>query len=144
MSNKLEVISPVKDGRLLPKHSGIIAKWLTSHEGKSVSIVLDKHSGKRTARQNSLWWLYCTILANELGYDKQELHEILKMKFLKKSKVDEATGEVFEYLGTTTALSKTEFSEMIEGLIKWASQTFNVVLPPPATQIEVNLTKKET
>jgi hypothetical protein len=135
---KLELITNIKGGKMQPKHSRMIVDYIQSFEGKAVHITVDKHSGKRSHRQNALWWVYVTILANEIGYNKNEMHEILKMKFLKKQKVDEKTGECFEYLGSTTELNKTEFGEMINSLVQWAAETFNVVMPLPDTQLEIN------
>ena len=134
---KLEIITNIKGGKMQPKHSRMIVYYIQLFEGKAVHITVDKHSGKRSHRQNALWWVYVTILASEIGYNKNEMHEILKMKFLKKEKVDEKTGEVFEYLGSTTSLNKTEFGEMINSLVQWAAETFNVVMPLPNTQLEL-------
>jgi hypothetical protein len=134
---KLEIITNIKGGKMQPKHSRMIVDYIQSFEGKAVHITVDKHSGKRSHRQNALWWVYVTILANEIGYNKNEMHEILKMKFLKKEKVDEKTGEVFEFLCSTTSLNKTEFGEMINSLVQWAAETFNVVMPLPNTQLEI-------
>jgi hypothetical protein len=134
---KLEIITNIKGGKMQPKHSRMIVDYIQLFEGKAVHITVDKHSGKRSHRQNALWWVYVTILASEIGYNKNEMHEILKMKFLKKEKVDEKTGEVFEYLGSTTSLNKTEFGEMINSLVQWAAETFNVVMPLPNTQLEI-------
>lgn len=135
---KLELITNIKGGKMQPKHARMLLDYMATLEGKAVHITIDKHSGKRSNRQNALWWVYVTILASEIGYNKNEMHEILKMKFLKKQKVDEKTGECFEYLGSTTELNKTEFGEMINSLVQWASETFNVVMPLPETQLEIN------
>lgn len=135
---KLELITNIKGGKMQPKHARMLLDYMATLDGKAVHITIDKHSGKRSHRQNALWWVYVTILANEIGYNKNEMHEILKMKFLKKQKVDEKTGECFEYLKSTTELNKTEFGEMINSLVQWAAETFNVVMPLPETQLEIN------
>lgn len=105
--------------------------------GKRIEIRIEKLKSKRSLQQNRLWWLYMGILSKELGYTKDEIHEICKFKFLKLEKVDEATGEVFPYLGSTAKLNKSDFSDLVSELIRWASETFNIILPLPGEQTEL-------
>lgn len=136
---KLEYYSDVKEGNLQNNIRNLIKKELPRFEGKRVTITIQKVKSKRTAAQNRLWWLYIGILSDELGYHKDEMHEICKFKFLKKEKVDEVHGEVFEYIGSTTDLSKSEFGELVDRLIQWAAENFNVVLPRPGEQVGFEL-----
>lgn len=134
---KITYYSNVKDGKLQSNVSKSIALELKQFEGKRVEINIQKLKSSRSTQQNRLWWMYVGIIAKEIGYTKDELHEILKFKFLKKEKVDEKTGEVFEYVGSTAKLSKTEFAELVDGLIQWASDTFGIALPMPNEQTEL-------
>lgn len=133
----LTYYSVVKDGRLQRNVSQKIANELKEFEGKKVEVRIQKLKSKRSDQQNRYWWAIVTILSNELGYTKDELHEILKFKFLKRSKVDEKTGEIFEYLGSTATLNKTEFSDMTSELIRWSAETFSIVLPIPGEQMDL-------
>lgn len=136
---KLKYYSNVKDGKLQKNVSQIIAKELHAFNDKRVVITIEKLKSTRSIRQNALWWLYIGIIAKEIGYTKDELHEICKFKFLKREKVNEKTGEVFEYSGSTTKLSKTEFGELVDSIIRWASESFGIVLPSPGDQSEMDL-----
>ncbi len=102
-----------------------------------VEVKIRKRRNYRSIYQNRLWWLYVTILSNEIGYTKEEMHEICKYKFLKKDKVDERTGEIYQFIGSTTELTRTEFAEMVDNVVRWASQTFGIVLPMPNEQTEI-------
>jgi hypothetical protein len=133
----LTYYSDVKNGRLQKNVSEIIAKELRQFEGKRIELSIKKLKSKRSGQQNKLWWVYVTIIASELGYDKNEMHEILKFKFLKKEKVNEKTGEILEYIGSTTKLNKSDFADMISDLIRWAAETFDIVLPAPNEQLEI-------
>jgi len=135
---RLTYYSNVKDGKLQKNVSLQIAEELNHFEGKRVEITIEKLKSTRSTQQNRLWWLYVTIIAKEIGYDKNEMHEILKFKFLKKEKVDERTGEVFEYIGSTAKLNKTDFADMVSDLIRYAAETFDIVLPLPGEQSEMN------
>ena len=135
---KLTYYSNVKDGKLQKNVSLQIAEEIKHFEGKRVEITVQKLKSTRSTQQNRLWWLYVTIIAKEIGYDKNEMHEILKFKFLKKEKVDERTGEIFEYIGSTAKLNKSDFADMVTDLIRYAAETFDIILPLPGEQSEMN------
>jgi hypothetical protein len=128
---KLEYFSNIKDGKLQKNISLQIKNDLGHFEGKRIHLTIEKQKSTRSGQQNRLYWFYVSIIANELGYSKDELHEIFKFKFLKQEKVDERTGEVFQFIGSTSRLSKTEFGEMIDALIQFAAETFSIILPTP-------------
>lgn len=89
---------------------------------------------KRSLPQNKLLHVYIGIMAKELGYDRDDMKEIIKYKFLLSERVDENTGEVFKYVKDTSKLSKEECTDLIESLIRWASEQFAVVLYSPGEQ----------
>lgn len=64
------------------------------------------------------------------------MHEVLKFKFLKSELVNEKTGEVFEYLRSTADLTKSEFGELVDSMIQWASE-MNIKLFEPNQQLEL-------
>jgi hypothetical protein len=134
---KLTYYSLVREGKLQKNISLQIKNELNHFEGKRVEITIQKLSAKRSDQQNRLWWLYMGILSKELGFTKEEIHDICKFKFLKREKVDEKSGEIFEYLGSTTQLNKMEFADMVSELIRWVSETFDIVLPLPDEQMEI-------
>jgi hypothetical protein len=105
-------------------------------EGKEVEIIVQKKRFVRSVAQNRLWWLYMDILHKELGYSKEEMHMIARFKFLKREKVIEHTGEIVEYIESTTRLSRTQFAETIDKLVQWAAE-MNIVLPLPNEQLKI-------
>ncbi len=135
---KLTYYSDVKSGKLQKNVSARIAKDLQTFEGKRVEVTMQLLKSKRSVQQNRLWWLFIGIIAKEIGYTKEEMHEICKFKFLKREKVDEATGEVFPYLASTTTLNKSDFADMVNDLIRWAAETFSISLPAPEEQADIN------
>lgn len=137
MSTKLTYYSSVKEGHLQKNVSKAIASDLKHFDNKRVEITIQKLKSTRSLQQNRLWWLYMTIISKEIGYTKEEIHEICKFKFLKREKVDEITGEVFPYLESTTKLSKSDFADMVNDLIQWSAETFGISLPLPNEQTEL-------
>lgn len=137
---KLEYFTNINNDGAMQRNTALQIKNDVKHFiGKRIHITIEKLKSTRSIQQNRLWWLYVGIISKELGYDKDEMHEILKFKFLKKEKVDPVSGEVFEYIGSTAKLGKMEFSDMVSDLIRWAAQTFDITLPLPGEQIEAQL-----
>ena len=106
MKDEYEIVyyGAVKDGQLtgIPKKK--LQRELQYFEGVSVELIIRKKRKIRSYEQNRLWWLYQTILADHTGIDKNDMHEICKFKFLKTEAVNEKSGEVFEYIKSTTKL----------------------------------------
>lgn len=95
--------------------------------GKRLVMTLSDKS-RRSSRQNDYFHSCCGILGKDIGYTKDEVKSIVKMKFLKREKVDESTGEVFEYLLDTHSLNKEDFAEFMEQFIQWAAE-LGTILP---------------
>lgn len=132
--DKLEFNGYVKGGVMYIRNRADFDKDVKRFEGKDVEIIVQKKRMVRSIQQNRLWWLYVSILSDSLGYEKEEIHDILKFKFLKRERIIEKTGEVIEYLESTTRLTRSEFSEVIEQLIRWAA-TMDIILPMPNEQL---------
>jgi len=111
---------------------------IVSLEGEDVEIDIKKRN-RRSNKLNRLMWAYHTIMSKETGYSKEEWHEIFKMKFCKREKVDERTGEVLEYLKSTTDFSNSETVEILEHYREWCAITFGVVLPDPDEQTNLDV-----
>ena len=95
-----------------------------------IKIVMEVREAKdiRTNAQNRLYWKWIEIISDELGYeDKQEIHNILKYKFLLKEEMID--GELHQRLKSTTTLTKEEFSKLTQEVFYWANDTFNINLP---------------
>jgi len=134
---KLEYYSEVKNGHLSKSVRNKIASELLQFEGKRVEIRIEKIKSKRSIQQNRYWWLAMTILGNELGYSKEETHELMKFKFLKRERVIEKTGEILEYIESTTTLSKSDFADMVTDMVRWAA-SMGIVIPLPGEQLETD------
>jgi len=134
---ELSYFGKVADGKLTIRDRRSFDTYLLQFEGKDVEILVKRKKAKRSLDQNRLWWVYMTILSQELGYTKDEIHEICKFKFLQKEIADEKSGEIFKYLGSTTTMNKLEFADLIFDLQKWSIETFNINLPSPGDQFEI-------
>jgi hypothetical protein len=102
-----------------------------------VTITVEKTKKNRSNQQNRYYWACVTIVANELGYSREEMHSIIGFKFLKREKVDENSGEVFEYIESTTKLSTTDFVVFMDEFIIWSAEHLNIILPSPNEQLTI-------
>ena len=96
-------------------------------DGIRVVIEIREAENVRTNQQNKLWWSWMNILADELGYSRQEIHDMLKYKFLLKEEMID--GEIHQSLKSTTTLTKKEFNKLTQDVFYWANDTFNINLP---------------
>ena len=101
--------------------------------GKRLEVLVRAKS-HRSDKQHRYFHACISILSKELGYTSEEMKSIVKMKFLKREKVNEQTGEIFEYLLETHKLSKEDFSEFKNNFMNWSAQ-LGVILPLPDEQL---------
>lgn len=133
---KLTYFGRVENGVLKLRNRKQLSEELKQFEGKDLEITFERKRSKRSDNQNRYWWFCMEILGKELGYRKDEMHEICKFMFLKAEKVDEKTGEIFQYLRSSTELTKIEFADMTSNLIQWAAE-HGTVLPLPNEQLTI-------
>lgn len=111
-------------------------EWLTSHledldPEKYYSVEIKKYRNTRSQHQNAYYWgVVVNILSKELGYDSDEIHEILKAKFNTKKTIL-PNGEEVEHVDTTTNKDTYEFNLYIEEIQRWASQELGIYIPDP-------------
>jgi hypothetical protein len=162
---KSTFFSTVKDGKLQKNTTLNILHELAQLEGKRIVVTIEKQKSSRSLQQNKLYWVYIDILSKELGHSKDEMHELVKYKFLKLKRfisvvngksvilaledgiyVDLSTGEIhdiekvepYDKIGSTTSLTKSEFIDFIDNLITWAKDFLGITLPSPEEQQTIN------
>jgi hypothetical protein len=82
--------------------------------------------------QNKYYWgVVVPILASEFGYYKDEMHELLRRKFLSYTRVSPHTGEEELFAKSTTKLNTQEMEVYLESIRTWALSEFSVYLPLP-------------
>jgi|TARA_R110000744_G_scaffold372683_2_gene484453 hypothetical protein len=96
----------------------------------SVIVEVYKHIPKRSGALNQYYWkVVVSILGDELGYSKEEMHEVLKAKFLYKK---EMIGlEWVKISRSTTDLGNKEFIDYIDKIKIFASMELSIYIPDP-------------
>lgn len=128
--NTIIIFADVINGKFCGFNRRKLIEELKYFEGKRIECKIQKKS-KRSIQQNRWYWMCVDIISKHLGYSKDEMHEIIKFKFLKREKINEQTGEIFEYIKSTTLLNKDEFCEFMDNLIEWSGGIFGISLPMP-------------
>ena len=118
----------VKNKKLTLNNERRFNDSLIEFEGKEVEIRIRARSNNRSKEQNSLYWKWIDILSKEIGFTKDEMHELIKYKFLKRNVVDDK-GVESVVLKSTTTLTTKEFTLLMNDLLYWSSDTLNINLP---------------
>ena len=103
-----------------------LKEYIKKFSNQLVEVIIRKPKTKRSDLQNSYYFgVVVEMLANELGYDKDEMHEILKYKFLQSN----AMG--MPYVKSTTKLSTGEFEDYLSKIKRWSAEFLHIVIPDP-------------
>jgi len=88
---------------------------------------------RSTPENKYMWGVVVEILSNELGYSKNEMHEILKGLFLREPRHIKAKDKVKEVWITksTTELTVAEFEDYMSEIRQWASIEMGIFIPEP-------------
>jgi hypothetical protein len=128
--------------RMTPTFRGVVEKgklhlneperylvWLSTLEGKKVELTVRKSQSLRSLQSNRYYWgVIIEILANHCGYDRDEMHEALKFKFLSDKRMDE---KGLVKIGSTAALNTDEFINYTNRVVMWAATDLQVFIPAP-------------
>lgn len=83
-----------------------------------VQVTERKHI--RNLSQNDKYWAILEGLSDHLGYTKEEVHELMKYKFLKYAK--EIAGQPVVVVPSTADLDTGQFAEFIENVLRFANE----------------------
>ena len=123
----------INKGKLILEAPQRYLVHLSGLEGKRVELILRKRKSQRSLQQNKYYWgVVVEILASHCGYDPDEMHEALKVKFLSEGQ-DEKTGLI--KVRSTTKMTTDEFIKYTDKVIRWAAQDLGVFIPDP-NQVE--------
>lgn len=83
----------------------------------------------RSQKQNSLYWKWISHLADEIGYTKDQMHDIMRDQHL-GYRTTEAKNKTIEVLRSTTELSVEEMKEYLNA-IDMMSAEYGIMLERP-------------
>ena len=122
-------VGTIEQSKLDIDFSANFDRWLSTLEGQRVSIEVKKFKKKRSIEQNAYYWsVLIDILSKEFGYEAEEIHMVLRGKFLR---IHDPKHPDFVIAKSTTKLTTVEFVEYIEKIQRWAAQEHQIYLPDP-------------
>jgi hypothetical protein len=124
-------VGTVQNGEMVFDAPARFAEQIKALEGKRVVLSIDKHRPNRSLKANAYYWS-CVIphLAEELGYDHQEMHDALKQRFLSVH-----TNGPLPTVKSTSKLDSREFADYVDNCIRLAGE-MGVVIPIPSSYAE--------
>ena len=140
----ISIHSAVVNGNL-SHNRNLLSETVKSFEGMEVTITIEKKKRKRSNEQNAyLWGVVYTCVKQgmiDVGFRDvtiDNIHELMKGKFLKQDLINQDTGEVFPITGHTSKLTTIEFNDYFEQIKQWAAEYLNVYIPDPNEQVTFN------
>lgn len=96
---------------------------------------------QRSTPQNKYYWsVVVGLLSEHTGFTREEMHEVLKRKFLSEIKMlplKNKTWQEAEYSRSSTDLDTKSFEEFLCQVRVWASAELGVWIPSPNEAYEV-------
>jgi hypothetical protein len=128
----------IRKGRLEIRQRQRFAESLKRMRDGEVLVTVQRVRAARSLQQSRWYWgVIVEAISEHTGYTPDEIHDVLKAKFLpKRLAVTDGNGEVkgeFVIGGTTTTLDKLEFGEYCESIRRWAAEDLGIVIPDPET-----------
>lgn len=103
--------------------------------GKKIEVSYGPLLKNRSDRENRYYWgVVIDILSDYTGFSPEDMHEILKHKFLRKSvwvtNPENGTIEEIQITQSTASLTTVKFEEYLSKIREWAA-TLNCRIPLP-------------
>ena len=84
----MKAFGTVKNGKLILNNERRFNDNLNIFEGEEIEIRIKVRTNNRSNEQNSLYWKWINIMSEETGFTKEEMHELIKYKFLKRTSIN--------------------------------------------------------
>ena len=95
----------IENGKTIWHDIGALKSFLSGIEGE---VYIDiKPSNTRNTAQNNYYWALLRDWGRAIGYDSEELHEVVKSKFK---------------ISTTSDYDRQEFSDFLDDVIRYACE----------------------
>lgn len=103
--------------------------YLKSFEGESVVVSITKNVPRSTNLNKYYWSVVVSLPAKSLGYEKEEMHNVFKEKFLYKKEI--VNGEWMKIIRSTTRISSKEMITYIDQIKRFCTEELGVYIPDP-------------
>ena len=120
----------IRNNKLRIFEQSKLTNLIHSLNNNRVELILRKETKKRSISANSYYWaVIVELFSKHLGYEADEMHEILKYKMLGYD-VMEINGEKVIKIRSTRHLTTDEFQNYIQKCIRWGN-SLGIEFPSP-------------
>ena len=103
---------------------------ISQYEEKTIEIIVREQKKRRSLNLNAYYWSVAVkLLSEHTGYDKDDMHEILKSMFLRTRY--KLNGVWLDSTKSTTKLNNKEMIEFIDEVKRFASKELGCFIPDP-------------
>ncbi len=121
----------VVDGKAMFLNRAEFDRDIKNWEGRKAWVVIQGRRNARSNNQNAYYWgVVIEMLGGYLGYFPEEIHELLKKKFLPEKSIQLKNEEVL-ISQSTTKLDSLAFEKYLESIRVWALTDLNFKIPLP-------------
>jgi hypothetical protein len=115
----------IQEGKLMLDDKYRFLNYLSSMNGKRVTISVEKEKKKRSLNQNQYYWgVVLKLIADHTGAEPEEVHDALKMQFTSKRFVGNLVAPA-----STKKLDTIDFEAYLEKVRRWVQEELNVTIP---------------
>jgi hypothetical protein len=124
-------LAKIKKNKVIFNNVELFNKYLIKLEGKDVEVVVRPWRKTRSVRQNKfLWAVPYQLIADATGYSREEVHDAMRLLFLKDENRSIPT------LKSTTSLTTVEMNLYWEQMQRFASEKLDLQIPNP-NEVEI-------
>jgi len=96
-----------------------------------VDVTIETHRKTRSNLQNRYYWFIIQMIADELGYHRDTVHNYMKTMFLGFEEYDMPDGKKFVETRSTRDETTVSFEEYLIRIRRWASDFLSMYIPLP-------------
>lgn len=124
-------LGTIQKGKLILNNQDGFDKYLLTLENKGIKVILRRIKKDRSNKENRYYWgVVVKLLSNHTGYSSDEMHDALRMLFLRD------TDRKILTIRSTTSLTTVEFEFYLTQIREWASMELDCYIPLPK-EVEV-------
>lgn len=98
------------------------------------NLKIEKWEDSRSLQQNRLYWQWLTIIGEELGYTKSEMHEVMLDQFAPKLTFRGLDGKPKQRKIRTSEMTIKQMHEYMDTLDRWSAE-MSIILPQPDDEL---------
>lgn len=114
----------IRDGKLRIFDREAFERGLVFMDG-NVNISIESGDLRSSQHNRYLWGVVYDRISAHTGYSPEEVHEICKSMFCKRTKTH--NNKIYEYTGSTAIMTEDEFKEFVKKCERWGSEEFNIL-----------------